>query len=93
MHAEFINNKLHYFGDDKEYEFVFTDEKYHNYATLIIKPRHLKFIKNPNKITKEFIIEEWFARENEDRRLEKTKKNLILKLNVKRAYRSKPFKH
>ena len=44
MHAEFINNKLHYFGDDKEYEFVFTDEKYHNYATLIIKPRHLSLI-------------------------------------------------
>lgn len=74
MHAEFINNKLHYFGNDKEYEFVFTDEKYHNYATLIIKPRHLKFIKNPNKITKEFIIEEWFARENEDRRLENNAK-------------------
>ena len=62
MHAEFINNKLHYFGNDKEYEFVFTDEKYHNYATLIIKPQHLKFIKNPDKITKEFIIEEWFAK-------------------------------
>ena len=65
MHAEFINNKLHYFGNDKEYEFVFTDEKYHNYATLIIKPQQLKFIKNPNKITKTQIIEEWFATENE----------------------------
>ena len=64
MHAEFINNKLHYFGDDKEYEFVFTDEKYHNYATLIIKPQHIKFVKNPNKITKTQAIEEWFAVEN-----------------------------
>ena len=65
MHAEFINNKLHYFGDDKKYEFVFTDEKYHNYATLIIKPQHIKFVKNPNKITKTQAIEEWFAAENE----------------------------
>jgi hypothetical protein len=63
MYAEMINDKLHYFGED--YEFTLTDEKYHNYATLIIKPQHIKFIKNPNKITKTQAIEEWFAVENE----------------------------
>ena len=30
MRAEYIRNKLHYFGED--YEFVLADEKYHNYA-------------------------------------------------------------
>ena len=55
MRAERIKNKLHYFGED--YEFILVDEKYHNYATLIIKPQHIKFVKNPNKITKTQAIE------------------------------------
>ena len=63
MRAEYIKNKLHYFGEN--YEFTLIDEKYHNYATLIIKPPHIKFVKNPNKITKTQAIEEWFATENE----------------------------
>lgn len=63
MRAEYIRNKLHYFGEN--YEFTLIDEKYHNYATLIIKPQHIKFVKNPNKITKTQAIEEWFAAENE----------------------------
>ena len=63
LRAEYIKNKLHYFGED--YEFTLVDEKYHNYATLIIKPQHIKFLKNPNKITKTQAIEEWFTAENE----------------------------
>ena len=66
MRAENIRNKIHYFGED--YQFTLTDEKYHGYATLIIKPQHLKFVKNPNKVTKEHVIKEWFAEENEKTR-------------------------
>ena len=63
MRAECIKNKLHYFSED--YEFTLVDEKNHTYATLIIKPQHIKFVKNPNKITKTQAIEEWFTAENE----------------------------
>jgi len=34
QYLEVINNKYCYFGPD--YKFTLTDEKYHNYATLVI---------------------------------------------------------
>lgn len=72
MKAEKIDNKIHYFGED--YEFTLTEEKFHNYRTLIVKPQHINFINNPNKISKAEIVEEWFYEENEYTRAENNKK-------------------
>ena len=44
QYLEVINNKYRYFGPD--YKFTLTDEKYHNYATLVINPSHIKIVKN-----------------------------------------------
>ena len=44
QYLEVINNKYCYFGPD--YKFTLTDEKYHNYATLVINPSHIKIVKN-----------------------------------------------
>ena len=35
-----LNGEFIYYGDG--YEFKFTDEKYHRYATLIVRPQHIK---------------------------------------------------
>ena len=43
MYAEDINGVLYYNAPD--YQFALTDEKYHNYATLVIG-KHIKIIKN-----------------------------------------------
>ena len=72
MKAEKIDNKIHYFGED--YEFTLTEEKFHNYRTLIVKPQHINFINNPNKISKAEIVEEWFYEENEYTRAENNNK-------------------
>ena len=70
QYLEFTNNKYRYFGPD--YKFVLNDEKYHNYATLIVNPSHIKIVKNEtsksNKELKEQIITDWFLEENESTR-------------------------
>ena len=66
MYAELKNNILNYHG--KDYSFSLTDEKYHNYATLIISPKHIKVLDNKTNLNlqelKDMIISEWFAEEN-----------------------------
>ena len=66
MYAELKNNILNYYG--KDYSFSLTDEKYHNYATLIISPKHIKVLDNKTNLNlrelKDMIISEWFAEEN-----------------------------
>ena len=67
MYAEDINGVLYYNSPD--YQFTLADEKYHNYATLVISSNHLRITKNntglSTKDLKEHIINEWFAEENE----------------------------
>ena len=70
QYLEVINNKYCYFGPD--YKFTLTDEKYHNYATLVINPSHIKIVKNEtsksNQELKEQIVNDWFIEENESTR-------------------------
>ena len=67
MYAELKDNTLNYHG--KDYSFSLTDEKYHNYATLIISPKHIKVLDNKTNLNlkdlKDMIIFEWFKDENE----------------------------
>jgi len=67
MYAERLNNVMYYNAAD--YQFTLTDEKYHNYATLVIGSNHLRITKNDTELStkdlKEHIINEWFAEENE----------------------------
>ena len=67
MYAENINGVLCYNAPD--YQFTLADEKYHNYATLVIGSNHLRITKNDTGLStkdlKEHIINEWFAEENE----------------------------
>tara|TARA_R100000935_G_scaffold6251_1_gene13735 strand:- start:483 stop:821 length:339 start_codon:yes stop_codon:yes gene_type:complete len=57
-----------YHGDN--YTFVLSDECYHEYVCLIIKPTHIKVLKNfsdmSNKDLKAVIIKDWFQEQNED---------------------------
>ena len=56
-----------YHGDN--YIFVLSDECYHEYICLVIKPAHIKVLKNFSEMsTKDLkvqIIQDWFAEENE----------------------------
>ena len=67
MYAERLNSVIHYNAPD--YQFKLSDEKYHNYATLVVGSNHLRITKNDTGLStkdlKEHIINEWFAEENE----------------------------
>ena len=75
-HTERINNELIYYGAN--YHFKFTDEKYHRYATLIVKPQHIELLSNNTDLSaselKEVIVEEWFGLENDMTREANNKK-------------------
>ena len=62
MKAEKIDNKIHYFGED--YEFTLTEEKFHNYRTLIVTDKQIRWLKEPDQ-DKQEIIDLWFGLENE----------------------------
>ena len=53
------NGKYIYYGAG--YYFKFTDEKYHRYATLIVKPQHIELFSNktdmPDAELKKVIVE------------------------------------
>lgn len=72
MYAKTIENKLHYFGED--YEFTLTDEKFHNYRTLVVAPKNIKMISNRGELSKSEIVELWFGKENETTRENNNKK-------------------
>jgi len=61
------NKEYTYYGYD--YVFRLANEKYHDYTSLIIKPSHIKLVKNLSDLStkdlKAKIIEDWFAEENE----------------------------
>ena len=57
-----INDKLYYFGED--YEFTLTEEKFHNYRTLIVTEKQIRWLKEPDQ-DKQEIIDLWFGSENE----------------------------
>tara|TARA_B100001939_G_C16765272_1_gene540130 strand:- start:480 stop:722 length:243 start_codon:yes stop_codon:yes gene_type:complete len=67
MRVEYINNVVHYYADN--YEFTLSDEKFHRYATLVVRPTHLNLIDNQTNLSdqdlKEQIIQDWFAEEND----------------------------
>ena len=61
------NKAYTYYGHD--YVFRLANEKYHDYTSLIIKPSHIRLVKNLSDLSTEDlkakIIEDWFAEENE----------------------------
>jgi len=65
--TERVNNEWIYYGTG--FAFKFTDEKYHRYATLIVKPQHIELLSNNTDLSdsalKELIVEEWFGLEND----------------------------
>jgi len=66
MYTEYKNNKVHYHGED--YEFIFKDEKYHDYTYSVVTPSQLRLLINTTNFTlaelKKHIIEIWFEEEN-----------------------------
>jgi hypothetical protein len=74
--TERINDEWIYYGTG--YHFKFTDEKYHRYATLIVKPQHIQLLSNdtdlPDAELKKVIVEEWFGLENDMTREANNKK-------------------
>lgn len=82
MYAEDINGVLYYNAPD--YQFTLTYEKYHNYATIIIKSKDIKLTSNNSGLStkelKEKIINEWFADENDNTRKQNNAKRKEKKL-------------
>jgi|TARA_R110000803_G_scaffold176815_1_gene239210 hypothetical protein len=60
------NKTWTYHGPD--YIFVMADEKHHEYTSLVVKPSHIKVLKNfsdmSTKDLKARIIEDWFVEQN-----------------------------
>jgi len=65
-----------YKGDG--YTFVFANPREGFYKTLIVRPRHLKVLRNDTEMTteqlKDSVIAEWFAEENEQVRIDNNAK-------------------
>jgi hypothetical protein len=61
------NKSYTYYGHD--YVFRLVNEKYYDYTSLIIKPSHIRLVRNLSDLSiedlKAKIIEDWFAEENE----------------------------
>jgi len=61
------NKAYTYYGHD--YVFRLVNEKYYDYTSLIIKPSHIRLVRNLSDLSTEDlklkIIEDWFAEENE----------------------------
>ena len=74
--TERVNDEWIYYG--ASYHFKFTDEKYHRYATLIVKPQHIELLSNNTDMSdaelKKVIVEEWFGLENDMTREANNKK-------------------
>ena len=76
MKAEKIKENILY--SNKDYAFILSDEKFHRYATLIVKPIHITIVDNQTGLSeadlKIKIIEDWFAEENDSVRESNNKK-------------------
>lgn len=76
MKVEKIDDRIVY--SDKDYAFTLTDEKFHRYATLIVRPIHINIVDNKTELTKtdlkNKIIQDWFAEENNSVRESNNKK-------------------
>jgi len=76
MKVEKIDDQIVY--TDKDYAFTLTDEKFHRYATLVIRPIHINIVDNKTELTetnlKNKIIQDWFAEENDSVRESNNKK-------------------
>ena len=76
MKVEKIDDRIVY--SDKDYAFTLTDEKFHRYATLIVRPIHINIVDNKTELTKtdlkNKIIQDWFAEENDSVRESNNKK-------------------
>ena len=74
--TERVNDEWIYYGTN--YHFKCTDENYHRYATLIVKPQHIELLSNntdlPDAELKKVIVEEWFGLENDMTRESNNKK-------------------
>jgi len=72
-----------YKGED--YTFTFKNPREGFYRTLIVRPSHLKLLKNntgmANKDLKELVVAEWFAEENKQNRLEANAKRRTKRLS------------
>ena len=76
MKVEKIDDLIVY--SDKDYAFTLTDEKFHRYATLVVRPIHINIVDNKTELTKtdlkNKIIQDWFAEENDSVRESNNKK-------------------
>tara|TARA_R100001460_G_scaffold31028_1_gene61225 strand:- start:350 stop:592 length:243 start_codon:yes stop_codon:yes gene_type:complete len=76
MKVEKIDDRIVY--SDKDYAFTLTDEKFHRYATLVVRPIHINIVDNKTELTKtdlkNKIIQDWFAEENDSVRESNNKK-------------------
>ena len=76
MKVEKIDDQIVY--TDKDYAFTLTDEKFHRYATLVVRPIHINIVDNKTELTKtdlkNKIIQDWFAEENDSVRESNNKK-------------------
>ena len=76
MKVEKIDDQIVY--SDKDYAFTLTDEKFHRYATLVLRPIHINIVDNKTELShtdlKIKIIEDWFAEENDSVRESNNKK-------------------
>ena len=66
-YGRFRGSRFHYYGSN--YEFTLTDEKFQQYTSLIIAPKHIKILINKTELSardlKSMIVESWFAEEND----------------------------
>ena len=81
MKAEKIKDQIVY--SDIDYSFTLSNEKFHKYATLILKPIHIIIVVNKTQLSdtdlKNKIIQDWFLEENnfvrQSNNEKRTKKN------------------
>jgi len=69
MRAESINNKIHYSGEG--YEFTLSDEKYHKHQTFIVRPKHIKVLKNETELDSRDLKENIATRINNNKKRQK----------------------
>lgn len=60
---------------DNNYEFKFVNPREAFHRSLVVRPKHLKVLRNDTEMStkelKEFIVNEWFNEENESIKLKK----------------------
>lgn len=76
MRTKIKRNRYTYYGYN--YSFRLAEERYHNHATLVIRPSHIEVLENDSDMTdqeiRELAVADWFEEQNQLTRARNNKK-------------------